>query len=408
MSDQFIWGGRLNVHSTLAGQKPTPPQLDRMPSVGHFPLVDLLRGFAAISVLTLHVIAHANWTAFPTRGPLAWFRDGALGVDLFFVISGFVISHSALGLFERRQFGFVLPYVKHRLFRILPLFYLTLIAFLLVQPQLIASGVFLDHLVSHLFFYFTFRDDTFSSINGPNWSVGIEMQFYLTIAILMPLLFRIRLNIAAIIAFALINILIAAAWRYWAASIIPYDDASLRDYRVFVAITQLPGHLDEFALGIIVAFFVRSPYFGLVRGNLLWYIVLGAALVPLFYLTLVLSHGIISAAFSNLARGAAYSVTFAVAVLLACSISSPLFIKATKWPRYLGVISYGIYLWHLPVILTLKKFGLSPPMMLLSTLSITISLAALSWHFFEAPLLKIGKSDRIPLSLASQRAAVSS
>lgn len=55
----------------------------------YFPLIDVLRGFAAITVLVYHVIEHFHWTAFPTEGLLSWFRIGWMGVDLFFVISGF-------------------------------------------------------------------------------------------------------------------------------------------------------------------------------------------------------------------------------------------------------------------------------------------------------------------------------
>jgi peptidoglycan/LPS O-acetylase OafA/YrhL len=60
-----------------------------------FPLIDILRGFAALSVVVFHVIAHFDWTTFPIEGPLLWFRVGSMGVDLFFVISGFVIALSA-------------------------------------------------------------------------------------------------------------------------------------------------------------------------------------------------------------------------------------------------------------------------------------------------------------------------
>ena len=54
----------------------------------YFPNLDLLRAFAAISVLVLHVIELTGWKNFPIEGPLTWFRIGWMGVDLFFVISG--------------------------------------------------------------------------------------------------------------------------------------------------------------------------------------------------------------------------------------------------------------------------------------------------------------------------------
>ena len=59
----------MNVQAMSLRQGPTATRPHRMTSAAHFPLIDLLRGFAAISVLTLHVIALSNWTAFPRGVP---------------------------------------------------------------------------------------------------------------------------------------------------------------------------------------------------------------------------------------------------------------------------------------------------------------------------------------------------
>src|ERR1700749_259322 len=98
-----------------------------------FPLIDVLRGFAALGVVVYHVIAHFNWTEFPTSGPLVWFRIGWMGVDLFFVISGFVISLSAFTMLDRissRQ-EFSMTFARHRVARLVPLHYLTCLVFII-------------------------------------------------------------------------------------------------------------------------------------------------------------------------------------------------------------------------------------------------------------------------------------
>jgi len=61
-----------------------------------FPLVDALRGIAALLVLIYHVIEISGWQSFPSTGPALLFRIGWIGVDLFFVISGLVIGRAAI------------------------------------------------------------------------------------------------------------------------------------------------------------------------------------------------------------------------------------------------------------------------------------------------------------------------
>jgi len=69
----------------------------------YFENIDLLRAFAAISVLVYHVIELSSWKSFPINGLLSWFRIGWMGVDLFFVISGFVITLSAFSILENNN-----------------------------------------------------------------------------------------------------------------------------------------------------------------------------------------------------------------------------------------------------------------------------------------------------------------
>ncbi|HRL91443.1 MAG TPA: acyltransferase family protein, partial [Comamonas denitrificans] len=68
----------------------------------YFDTIDILRGFAAISVVVYHVIEHFQWNNFPATWPWLWFRVGWMGVDLFFVISGFVIGLSAFSEIDKR------------------------------------------------------------------------------------------------------------------------------------------------------------------------------------------------------------------------------------------------------------------------------------------------------------------
>ena len=109
----------------------------------YFENIDLLRAFAAISVLVYHVIELSSWKSFPINGLLSWFRIGWMGVDLFFVISGFVITLSAFSILEKNNLKkYRILFSKKRIARIVPLHYLTILVFLtFVMPAFLFERI---------------------------------------------------------------------------------------------------------------------------------------------------------------------------------------------------------------------------------------------------------------------------
>jgi len=90
-----------------------------------FPLIDVLRGIAALLVLIYHVIEISGWQSFPISGPALLFRIGWIGVDLFFVISGFVIGRAAIIGISTQPSSRKKPFFERRLRRIVPLYLLS-------------------------------------------------------------------------------------------------------------------------------------------------------------------------------------------------------------------------------------------------------------------------------------------
>ena len=358
-----------------------------------FDNIDLLRGFAATAVVVYHVIELGKWTEFPTEGPLLTFRIGWIGVDLFYVISGFVITWSALSLWRQDAATFRARYWARRLSRIVPLYVLTCALWIvLFMPGLFAkpATAWGGQIVTHLTFTHTFLPWTYASIDPVNWTLAIEMQFYLAVALLIPWIARMspwRLWLGCI--------LIAWAWRGTMFAVFGDFEPRL----LFMPVTQLPGCLDEFGAGIFLARMLDER--GERRSGAGWRWVLAAIAAGTISMAIYWRH----TSYWDLPLMVTFwRTTLGVFFLCVVGAAVSLPALARRWPlrplAYLGVVSYGIYLWHLFAIrYALTVAGLAPPQMLLIALGVTLALAMLSWHLFERPILALGRryDGRAPL-----------
>lgn len=372
--------GDLRNRGELKGSRPT-----------FYPYVDILRGFAAVSVLVYHVIEYWSWTAFPHDGPLAWFRIGWLGVDLFFVISGFVIGLSALAGIDRvGAKGFRAPFWRRRLVRILPLYYLTCLVFVVLLMPGPWGGDFVVNVLTHGLFIHNVFPSTQGALNAPNWSLGIEMQFYLLMLLIAPWLRGCK-------GWWLLAGMTATAWLWRHAAfrlMSPLPQGG--EESLWLATVQLPGTLDEFAAGLLLARFIRGArgqnFLALMaRRPATLLLVAGAAALSLWSAFLIYWSGPSfwhSAATVTLVR-TPLAIAAALSVLMACTPASARWLRVSAPLRYLGTISYGIYLWHWPVLVMLRNAGVTRPEDgLILTAAISLSLAAMSWHFFEKPIIR--------------------
>jgi peptidoglycan/LPS O-acetylase OafA/YrhL len=363
-----------------------------------FIMIDVLRAVAALTVLIYHTIAHMNWTSFPVSGPLLWFRIGWMGVDLFFVISGLVISLSAFSMLQKSP-AYYIEFSAHRLARIAPLYYATGLFFLVfITPEQMFQHDILPNVFTHLFFIHNTFEAYQGSIDGSNWSLGVEMQFYLFMLLCAPLLRKTPWwGIAAGC------VAIAWAWRFYAFSSTSLT-GPLGPYTRFWKVTQLPGDLDEFAVGICLArvFVSDSGATLLAFGRRhAWLTVIAASAAMWAALTFYWRY---DAAFWNshimvIPYRTALAAAFGFVVFSACCIQGRIVTLITVPARYLGTISYGIYLWQLPVILAFTRLSwLTAPRALPLILGLTILISACSYHFFEKPII-----DRVKAYLKQRK-----
>ena len=342
-----------------------------------FPLVDLLRGFSALLVVFYHVLSLRPWPGFDATGIGKLPMLGWVGVDLFFVISGFVIGKTALdgqlsGLPWRQR------YFHRRLTRIVPLYLTTLVIWvILVSPDLLTyRSASIYHIATHLGFVHNLWHETHGSINPPNWSVGLEMQFYVLIALWAPWLARSSM-------WKILGVWIAIAWTWKYVSTLLYPPGSSAPIIQFIYASQLPGVLDEFVFGIVIAKLVQA---NLLQFNWRRLSAWGGAAIAL------LTAAWITVGTGELYWNSTVTIIFwrtlacaGFAALLACIVMIPYSGGWITRPfRYLGEISYGIYLWHMPVLATfVAKTQWQGLQLLLATVACTITLAAVSWHGFE-------------------------
>lgn len=351
----------------------------------HFDLVDILRAFAALTVVIYHTIVMCGWQDFPTTYPLAWFRYGWMGVDIFFVISGFVITWSALNMQEKSNGKSIFfSFMKKRLRRIVPLHYLTMALFVLLFPAIVQPGFFYD-LLAHVFFVHNWFPAYHGTINGSNWSLGAEMQFYVLLALIIGFL-----NFRTLKIFIFGALAITFFWRLYTVISLPVGSDNFAMLR-FIRATELPGMLDLFAAGITLAFFARTSTFARLAGSTMGKVAVFLAFCAVMSVALWLFERRME--IWNFDKMVIFfrtilALAFVLLLLFLCLIKPGPRLKLVLSPLlYLGTISYGIYLFHLPVVLKVKDLDLTPGWKLTLILIITISLAALSWHVYEKRFL---------------------
>ncbi len=352
----------------------------------HFKSLDLLRAFAALSVITYHVIELSAWKTFPSEGFFSFFRYGWIGVDIFFVISGFVVAISYFNLSDRPSFMSL--YIKRRLARIVPLHYLTMIVFItFIAPNIFLSTPleFIKNLGSHLVFIHNIFPSTHGSINGVNWSLATEMQFYLLIFFLGGYIKKIRKTTLIFSTF-----LIAIFYRFLIAHSVT-DDSNIS--LVFIKSTQLPGMLDEFGVGLLMAklYFENPEIF---KTNITLNFLISIGLLAILYL--FFNHFYFSL-YQNFYCHIFFRSLLSIFLFFFIFSLNGLFLKFHENDFlsklfnpfiFLGKISYGLYLWHLPIILSLTKINsLNSVSIFFLTIGLTILFSAISYFYFELPII---------------------
>lgn len=329
-----------------------------------------LRAIAVTSVVLFHV--------FPDIFP-----GGFVGVDVFFVISGYLITNSIFTKLVRGNFS-LLEFYSHRVIRIIPALLICIIAttaasyFLISPNELIAfakSAISAIFFSSNIYFWKTSGYFDLGSELKPllqTWSLGVEEQFYIFFPFGLLIIFRyFRKFYIYIIAIALIlSLLISEIFSY---------NSPVLSYFL------LPTRLFEPLVGAILAILQnRFVNLGRVARNATCLAGLVLVIAPVFILDKSHTFPGLNALYPCI--GAALIIVAGLGdTIVAASrlITGPIF-------RFLGDISYSLYLWHWPILALLRTVYGPDLMPFLSVDAIVASLICgfLSFRFVEQPFMR--------------------
>jgi peptidoglycan/LPS O-acetylase OafA/YrhL len=339
------------------------------------PQLDSLRAIAVILVIISHWF---DSTHFLNR----YTSNGSLGVTLFFVLSGFLITNILLGNKAKIEKGaslkdaFKVFYVRRSL-RIFPIYYILLIFLLVFNIATIVIS-FWWHFFYLSNFYF-YLQGQFGGALSHLWSLAVEEQFYLLWPALILLVPRKHLQ-----SVFLIGIVLSVLFRF--LIITAQND---------IGRILLPGSIDSFCIGGL-----------LIYGNTAslnwykWYTSKKKYFLLIAFLLLIVVHLSIfkNLPFANAVYFLFISISFGIIIDTVANISKQSFISLllqNKSIVFIGKISYGIYLFHnfIPYQYSINLSGkFSILNMYLSQglrFLILLAVATCSWYFIEKPILKL-------------------
>ncbi len=337
----------------------------------YLPQLDGLRGIAILTVLLHHFHVHLP----------AWVDWGPIGVRLFFLLSGYLITLSLWKMNARSVAGAswwrgLWGYHTRRFTRLAPVLYLMLaIAFLLGLPEY--RDALLWHAAFLTNFYATFENQ-WPGAASHLWSLSVQEQFY----VLWP--FVILVIPRRILPWAMLALIGGAfSFRFW---------ASATDASDFIKWTMLPGVIDSFALGAMISCWKASPErMPLATGRL------GLIVSALALACYVAARFMRYAKFDSpwLAFTETFENVFLGWVMLRTIEGWPGLLGRFFENRllvYIGKVSYGIYVFHVLVHVLvgplLDEIGFKPHVFARAVVlsAISIGVATLSWRVLENPL----------------------
>ena len=361
--------------------------------------LDGVRALAALSVVFFHAWLYR--IDEPPGQRTALFDkvlfEASIGLICFFVLSGFLLYRS----FARAALSGSDPvdvgrYAVRRAARILPAYYVCLLGCLLLYWVIGPSRLVPQAELLPLFTLFAqnYSIDTVMGINPVTWTLCVEASFYALLPLLGIAALRLgprRVGAQAAMLVGLVGITIAS-------NLLLHSTDGGR-----LVSKMLPTYIGFFAIGMLAALWIEwrplrrgRDSFGPVPTAALMAAGFAVVAVHAYRRETLGSFNWMWTTFGNLPAAVGFALVIAAA---AAGTGPALRWLSTRPLAGLGVISYGIYLWHLPLLLVVRETGLLPATFaprLAVVLSLAIGVAALSWFLIERPIMRYVASRQRP------------
>lgn len=340
------------------------------------PALDGIRGIAIIAVLVFHCSLRLEG-AWRIAGSWGW-----MGVDLFFVLSGFLITGillDARGTPTRFYYG---GFYGRRVLRILPAFVLIMIT--LVSAPTLTGQTNEAHflLTSHQAWYWAFLANALIATYGwaavipqtaPFWSLAVEEQFY----IIWPSVVRhlsprgvIRLGFALIVVVAIVRAVLARL-----------------GVNVITLYASMPTRADLLAWGAVLAALVRLPGGLAIIRRFMWPAFVVAFVVLVFVVLRFQSSYYWSTA---MVIGGYPAIAVTATSMIAMAIIYEPAVLRFSWLTGIGRISYGLYLWHMTSIAVVAELmDHITPWLIPLAFALSLVPTLFSWYLIEQPALSL-------------------
>ncbi len=352
-------------------------------SASHIPVLDSLRGLAVLLVILFHCFPHPVTT-------LGW-----VGVDLFFVLSGFLITGILID--SKGKKGYYRNFIARRTLRIFPLYFFALLICLVLLPLFFHSLLSPDYAyyLQHQGWFWLYGQNWLFSITGfPKdhtlvhfWSLAVEEQFYVFWPLVVAVCSRRKL-----IWVCLFLIVFCLFFRFYLG-----ERLGLIDPFRYMATA---ARMDALLIGALIAIFIRT------RKELLERFTLPVALISVAAIAAGILYSF-SLHFIRLSSIYLF-IDIAAGCLLILLLSNYSDFFALRWLKHrsfkwLGKYSYGLYVYHY-IIFNLIRYNLEDQVNVISgnkwltmlaiggvSVALSFIISVVSFKYLEMPFLKLKK-----------------